>query len=156
MNGSCCLKQNGTYCILYTMADGCWIWRSDKSIYNAFTMFKYAIQYANIVNSLPNWNFENGYISIANLQGIFRICMTQILIVHQSFGIVHLTYKFILQIFIMCKIDDNLEFLIEFAAIICIFEHYNCIGWLSMAAVNPDSDSEGCQKKFPCFEVGQF
>ena len=40
---------------------------------NAFVMFKYAIQFANTANSLPNLDF---YVGTANFQGIFGICMT--------------------------------------------------------------------------------
>ena len=43
---------------------------------NAFIMFKYAIQFANTANSLPNLDFDNRYVGTANFQGIFGICMT--------------------------------------------------------------------------------
>ena len=62
---------------------------------NAFVMFKI---YDSICehNSLPNLDFDNGYVGTANFQGVFG----GILIIHQRFGFVHLTYsKFVLQFY---------------------------------------------------------
>jgi len=41
---------------------------------NAFAMFKYAIQFANAANLLPNSGFDNRYVGATNFQGIFGIC----------------------------------------------------------------------------------
>ena len=55
---------------------------------------------------------------------IWNLHNTQILIVHQSFGFVHLIYsKFVLQNFIVYKFDD--QFPIEFMAIVYEFLYLN-------------------------------
>jgi len=55
----------------------------------------------------------------------------QILIVHRSFGFIHLTYsKFVLQIFFVCKFDDKFrisEWICGYHIWIPIFQHYDCI-----------------------------
>jgi hypothetical protein len=48
---------------------------------NAFVMFKYANQFVNTANSLPNLDFDdNRHVGTTNFQGIFGIYMT-----HKSF-----------------------------------------------------------------------
>ena len=86
---------------------------------NAFAMFKYAIQFANTANSLPNLDFDNRYVGTTNFQGIFGICMT-----HKSLlstGTSDLYTWHILSLyfnFLLCaNLMTNLEFPNEFAAI---------------------------------------
>ena len=96
-------------------------------------MFKYAIQFANTANSLPNWDFDNRYVGTANFQGIFGICITDKSSLSTRASdlytrhILSLHFKFLLYANLM----TSLELLIEFATItylwIPIFEHYNCI-----------------------------
>jgi len=62
---------------------------------------------------------------------IWNLHNTQILIVHRSFGFVHLTYsKCVLQIFIVRKFDVKFrisDWICGYRIWIPIFEHYNCI-----------------------------
>ena len=57
-------------------------------------MFKYAIQFANTANALPNLDFDNRYVGTANFQGIFGLCMThKSLLSIRASDFVHLTYS---------------------------------------------------------------
>ena len=103
--------------------------KGHKCICNAFIMFKYAIQFANTANSLPNLDFDNRYVGTTNFQGIFGICMThksllstRALDLH-TWHMLSLYFKFLL----CANLITNFKFPIEFAAIAFIFEHYNCI-----------------------------
>ena len=95
------------------------IWRLHKCIHNAFVMFKYAIQFANTANSLPNLDFDNRSVATANFQGIFGIYMTHKSLLSAgasdlyTWHILSLHFKFLL----CANLMTNLEFPNEFATI---------------------------------------
>ena len=90
-------------------------------------MFKYAIQFANTANSLPNLDFDNRYVATTNFQGIFGICMTHKSLLSTkasdlyTWHILSLYFKFLL----CTNLMTNLEFPIEFAAIAYEFLYLN-------------------------------
>jgi hypothetical protein len=95
-------------------------------------MFKYAIQFANTANSLPNLDFDNRYVGTANFQGIFGICMTHISLLSTRASDLYTWHilSLYLQIFIVCKFDDKFRisyWICGYRIWIPIFEHYNCI-----------------------------
>ena len=94
-------------------------------------MFKYAIQFANTANSLPNLEFDNWYVGTANFQGIFRICMThKSLLSTRASDLYTWHSKFVLQILIVYKFDDKFrisDWICGYCIWTPIFEHYNGI-----------------------------
>ena len=79
-------------------------------------MFKYAIQFANTANSLPDLDFDNRYVGTANFQGIFGICMTDksLLSTRASDSytrhILSLYFKFSLCANLMTSLEPPIEF----------------------------------------------
>ena len=74
-------------------------------------MFKYAIQFANTANSLPNLDFDNRYVGTTNFQGIFGICMTHKSLLSTGALDLYTYSKFVLQNFIVCKFNDKFSLL---------------------------------------------
>ena len=103
------------------------IWRPRKCIRNTFVMLKYANQFVNTANSLPNLDFDNRYVGTANFLGIFGICMTHKSLLSTgasdlyTWHILNLYFKFLL----CANLMTNLEFLNEFAAIAYEFLYLN-------------------------------
>src|ERR1700733_9562333 len=97
-------------------------------------MFKYAIQFANTANSLPNLDFDNRYVGAANFQAIFEICMTHKSLLSTgtsdlySWHILSLHFVFAWCTYLM----TNLEFLNEFVAIAYQLPYLNITNTLRM------------------------
>ena len=108
--------------------------KGHKCIRNAFIMFKYAIQFANTANSLPNLDFDNRYVGTANFQGIFGICMTDKSLLSTRASdlytrhILSLYFKFLL----CANLMTSLELPIEFATITYEFLYLNLTITLQM------------------------
>src|SRR5882724_7956747 len=97
-------------------------------------MLKYANQFANTANSLPNLDFDNRHVGAANFQAIFEICMTHKSLLSTgtsdlySWHILSLHFMFAWCTYLM----TNLEFPNEFVAIAYQFPYFNITNTLRM------------------------
>ena len=97
-------------------------------------MLKYANQFANTANSLPNLDFDNRHVGAANFQAIFEICMTHKSLLSTGTSDLYswhiLSFHFM---FAWCTyLMTNLEFPNEFVAIAYQFPYFNITNTLQM------------------------
>ena len=90
-------------------------------------MFKYAIQFENMANSLPNLDFDNRYVGTANFQGIFGICMTHksLLSTRASDLYTRHILSLYFKILLCANLMTSLELPIEFVTITYEFLYLN-------------------------------